>query len=200
MLVHQTLRSFALVVLVVLFPFLLFAQSKDNRFMDGCCVNPVFPRPKNVQRTLLPRGRVLEALNCATNNKDMDGTDSVAKSLGDPGFLHVAYFYGIYMPEQDGPALTIAIYSADEKHGWLMDIDWDGLKYFVGNLPELKKGRKAWRVSEINGGVWTYTRLWYLAQELGSSPHEKVGLNSIKNANPESCSVQVMLRSTLPTR
>jgi hypothetical protein len=113
----------------------------------------------------------------------------LANALGDKQALRVAYYYGKYMPEQQGPALTIAVYSADGNHGVLFDMDWESRKYFVENLPELLLSHKQWRTGEINGGLWSYTRLWYLAQEIGSRPRIEVPVDEIDRAKPEACTV-----------
>jgi len=93
------------------------------------------------------------------------------------------------MPEQDGRALSIAVYSKDGKRGILFDIDWDSRKYFVENLPDLLQAPRQWRVGEINGGLWSYTRLWYLAQEIGKRPRISVSVDKIERAKPEACTV-----------
>jgi hypothetical protein len=117
----------------------------------------------------------------------MDGADSVAASLGDKRALRVAYFFGRYMWGEESKTLTIAIYSADGTRGWLFDMDWEGRKYYVQNLPELRKTPKHWRVGEIQGGIWSYTRLWYVAQEVGSRPRQSIPVTRIIRSDPESC-------------
>lgn len=93
------------------------------------------------------------------------------------------------MPEQEGPALTIAVYSEDRKHGILFDTFWRKDEYLVGNLPPLLRTAKQWRVGEINGGLWSYSRLWYLAQEVGSRPTKRITLTEIKKNKPKQCRV-----------
>ena len=113
----------------------------------------------------------------------------MAKTLGSKERLTLAYYYGTYMPEQEGRALTVAVYSVDRRHGVLFDVDWESRKYFVDNLPDLFKSPKQWQVGEINGGLWSYTRLWYLAQEIGSRPRSTVSIREIERAKPASCMV-----------
>src|SRR5208337_4833629 len=84
-------------------------------------------------------------------------------------------------------ALTIAVYSVDGKHGILFDVDWEAGKYAVDNLPPLLKAPKQWRVGEINGGLWSYSRLWYLAQELGSRPRVSTTVEEIERRKPKGC-------------
>ncbi len=188
MLANQSSRALTLAILIASFPFLLVAQSNDGRFYEGCCLNrDVLSRPTHVSQETVPMTTLLEALNCSTNNKYIGGTDSEAKSLGDPNFLRVAYFFGRFLERQKSPDLTIAIYSADGKSGWLFDLEFKGHEYDLGTLPDLRKGRKAWRVGEINGGEWSFTRIWYLAQEIGSRPRQKISVNSIKKSKPETC-------------
>jgi hypothetical protein len=185
---NQSSRALILTILFASFPFLLDPQSNSGRFYEGCCLNrDVLARPTDVSQETVPMTTLLEALNCSTNNKYMRGTDSEAKSMGDPNFLHVAYFFGRFLERQKNPGLTIAIYSSDGKSGWLFDLDFKGSEYDLGNLPDLRKGRKAWRVGEINGGEWSFTRIWYLAQEIGSRPRQKISVDSVKKAKPASC-------------
>jgi hypothetical protein len=162
-----------------------FSQS----FQSGCCLNRKFPRPKHVSQSTVPPTRLQRALNCATNNKFIGGTRQLAEDLGDRTSLHIAYYYGTYMPEQEGPALTIGIYSIDGKSGVLFDVYWDSSKYFIDNLPTMLRLPMQWSVGEINGGLWSYTRLWYLAQEIGSRRRLKIPVAAIGHAKPQGCFV-----------
>jgi hypothetical protein len=200
MLAHQSLRALALVILITSFPFLLTAQSIGERFHEGCCLNrEVLSRPTNVSQETIPKAILLEALKCATNNEFTVDPESLAKWLGDPQSLHVAYYYGDFIPSPGRPGLAIATYSPHGKRGWMFDLDRNGHKFDVGNFPELMKGRKAWRVGEINGGEWSYTRIWYLAQEIGSRPRQIISVSSVTNVKPESCTGIWMFRSSQPT-
>jgi len=180
-------------LLVISLVVVSLSQKSDELFHepfhDGCCLNHSFVRPDGVSQSTVPTARLYEALNCAANNRFVGGARYLAKTLGDQESLHVAYYYGIYMPEQNGPALTIAAYSVDGQHGVLFDVVWASRKYGVGNLPLLLRARKKWRVGEIDGGLWSYTRLWYLAQEIGSRPRISIPLSTIEKAKPDSCSV-----------
>jgi len=173
--------------------FLLPAVAQESQplfyqpFQEGCCLNRSFPRPKQVSHVTVSATRLREALNCAANNRFVGGTRQLAKALGDEKSLSVSYYYGKYMPEQDGAALTIAVYSVDGKHGILFDVDWEAGKYAVDNLPPLLKAPKQWRVGEINGGLWSYSRLWYLAQELGSRPRVSTTVEEIERRKPKGC-------------
>jgi hypothetical protein len=158
-------------------------------FQQGCCVNRSFPRPAGVSQSSISRRRLLEALHCASGSRFVGGSGDLAKALGNKRQLTLAYYYGKYMPEQEGRALTIAVYSANGKHGALFDMAWDSRQYFVANLPELLKASNQWRVGEINGGLWSYTRLWYLAQEIGSRRRQWVSIREIEQATPASCMV-----------
>jgi len=181
-------------VLAFIFISGMWAQNSETPFhqpfQEGCCLNNHdFPRPQHVSQLQLSSTRLREALNCATNNGLVGGTRYLANALGDNRALHVAYYYGKYMPEQHGPALTIAVYSTDGNHGVLFDMDWESRKYFVENLPDLLRATRQWRVSEINGGLWSYTRLWYLAQEIGSRPRVSVPVDEIDRSKPVACTV-----------
>lgn len=167
------------------------AQGLKQPFQEGCCVNSNFRRPTNVSQATISKRRLLEVLNCATNNRFIGGTRNVAKALRTGDVLDVAYYYGTYMPEQNGPALSVAVYSEDRQHGILFDVDWDKDSYFVENLPPLLRSTKQWRVGEINGGLWSYSRLWYLAQEVGTRPTQRVTLKEIAQNKPTHCSVFV---------
>ncbi len=92
------------------------------------------------------------------------------------------------MPEQETEMLTVAVYSEDEHTGYLFDIGLDDGKYFLANLPELRNRKKHWQVGEINGGMWTYTRLSYLAQEIGTRSRQRVTVSQILAAQPKGCS------------
>jgi hypothetical protein len=137
----------------------------------------------------VPAARLQSALNCATNNKFIGGTRQLAEDLGDRTSLHIAYYYGTYMPEQEGPALTIGVYSTHGKSGVLFDVYWDSSKYFIDNLPTMLRLPSQWSVGEINGGLWSYTRLWYLAQEIGSRRRLKIPVAAIEHAQPQGCFV-----------
>lgn len=175
--------------------FALGAPGQDSAalfsepFQDGCCVNHSFARPEDVSQSTVSAVRLHEALNCAMNNKFIGGARYLANALGDQESFRVAYHYGVYMPEQEDPALTIAVYSVDGQHGVLFDVVWESRKYGVGNLPLLLRASKRWRVGEIDSGLWSYTRLWYLAQEIGSRPRFSIPVAVIQRAEPKSCSV-----------
>jgi hypothetical protein len=182
------------ILAVSLVPGVLAQESEEpfhQPFQQGCCVNRSFHRPKNVPQSTVPKAKLREALNCATNNRFVGGTRYLAKALGDQTSIRVAYYYGTYMPEQEGPALTIAAYSVDGRHGILFDVDSESRKYFVENLPPLLRAPNRWRVGEINGGLWTYTRLWYLAQEIGSRPRVSIPVAAIERVKPAGCVVFV---------
>ena len=180
------------ILTVSLIPGMLAQESEEpfhEPFQEGCCVNHSFPRPDDVSRSTVSATRLREALNCAVNNRFIGGARYLAKALGDQESLLVAYHYGVYMPEQEEPSLTIAVYSVDGQHGVLFDITWESKKYGVGNLPPLLRAPKQWRVGEINGGEWSYTRLWYLAQEIGARPRASIPVRTIERAKPEGCSI-----------
>jgi hypothetical protein len=183
------LCAFLIVAVSASAPSAFLAANVANDFRDGCCVNPAFPRPGKVSRATVPASVLIEAVNCATNNRLMSGTTNVARELGDETTLRVAYYFGRYMPEQDGKALTIAVYSVDGKRGWLFDLGREGHKYYVANSPELLRGADHWRVGEIDGGLWSYTRLWYLAQEIGSRPRQELLVKTVSRSKPESCEI-----------
>jgi hypothetical protein len=158
-------------------------------FQAGCCLNRRFPRPTNVSQATVPAARLQRALNCATNNKFIGGTRQLAGDLGDRTSLHIAYYYSKYMPEQGGPALTIGVYSTNGKSGVLFDVDRESSKYFIDNLPSMLRLPRQWSVGEINGGLWSYTRLWYLAQEIGSRRRLEIPVAAIEHAKPQGCFV-----------
>lgn len=166
-------------------------QPFSSPFQTGCCLNRSFPRPKHVSQSTVPAARLRKALNCATNNKFIGGTRQLAEDLGDQTSLHIAYYYGTYMPEQEGPALTIGVYSVDGKSGVLFDVDRESSKYFIDNLPAVRRSPRQWSVGEINGGLWSYTRLWYLAQEIGSRRRLEIPVAAIEHAKPQSCFVYI---------
>jgi hypothetical protein len=192
--VHVAINRCA-ILLISLFGSGSLAQKSEapfsQPFQEGCCVNRAFPRPKNVSMAPVSAKRLRKALSCATNNRFVGGTRKLASNLGDQTSLRVAYYYGTFMPEQEGPALTIAVYSADGNHGVLFDVDGESARYFVENLPPLLRGPKQWRLGEINGGLASYTRLWYLAQEIGSRPRVRIPLAAIEKAKPAACHVFV---------
>lgn len=167
-------------------------------FEDGCCLNPEFHRPVQVSRSTISSTRLAAALNCATNNEIIGGSSQLAKSFGDPKSLHIAYFSGTYMPGEKQPGLTIAVYSTDGRHGFLFDMSQESRKFSVWNVPELLRNPRQWRVGEIDGGLWSYTRLWYLAQEVGSRPRTQIPVSQIAHARPESCYVMSQDQSNWP--
>jgi hypothetical protein len=162
----------------------------SDPFYEGCCVSPSIPRPKNLSHATAPAARLLTALHCATNNDFAGGTGRLARNLGDGAALHVAYYYGSYMSSPDeAPSLTLGVYSVDGHHGVLFDGGWESSEYFFSNLPPLLRKSKQWRVGEIHGGLWSYTRLWYLAQEIGSRPRVAIPVADIERAKPKNCLV-----------
>jgi hypothetical protein len=185
---------FAAMLLIIFVPEVLAQKPQEplsQPFQAGCCLNRRFPRPTNVSQATVPAARLQRALNCATNNKFIGGTRQLAEDLGDRRSLHIAYYYGAYMPEQEGPALTIGVYSTDGKNGVLFDVDRESSKYFVDNLPTMLRLPRQWSVGEINGGLWSYTRLWYLAQEIGSRRRVEIPVAAIERAKPQSCFVLI---------
>jgi hypothetical protein len=194
---HAAAIGLYAILAVSLIPGMLAQKSEEpfhETFQEGCCLNRSFSRPEDVSRSQVSASKLREALHCSTDNRFIGGTRYLAKALGDQRSLHVAYYYGTYMPEQEGPALTIAVYSADAKHGVLFDVDWKGGKYYVENLPPLLRAPKQWRVGEINGGLWSYSRLWYLAQEIGLRPRISIPSADIERAKPQSCSVLLEIK------
>jgi hypothetical protein len=149
--------------------------------------NPAFKPPETVSHSTVETRVLEEALNCATNNRSVGGPAQLATLLGGRSSLNVSYFYGKYMPQQDAEMLTVAIYSENDRRGYLFDMSFDGGKYFIANLPQLRKSKKQWQVGEINGGMWSFTRLWYLAQEIGARPRQRVAISEILRAAPRSC-------------
>ena len=95
----------------------------------------------------------------------------------------MAYYYGKFLPEQGGKALTIAVYSQDGRDGRLFNIQFGNHGYFVVNYTDLRKGESQWRVGEINGGLASYTRLWRLAQEIGARPRQRIAVSTITQAS-----------------
>ncbi len=186
------LKSGISIVLLSLSAWLFTQESEapfPQPFQRGCCVNPQIRRPKKVSKATVSQSRLLQALNCAANNRFVGGTRYLAKALGDEKALKIAYYYGQYMHGQKKAALTIAIYSNDGQHGVLFDTDADSTGYFVVNLPPLLKAPNLWSVGEINGGLWSYTRLWYLAQEIGSRPKLSIPISTIEENKPIGCKV-----------
>lgn len=184
-------------VLVILAAMLLPMPQNRSRprqtFVEGCCLNEKdFPHPKHAVGKKLERSILLSALNCATNNQFLGTSESLAHAMGTGDGLRIAYFYGRYLPEQGGDALTVGIYSKDDRRGSLFDIDWqeDGT-FFVENIPDLLKRKNVWRVGEINGGFWSYTRLYYLAQDIGRMPKTLVPLSDVISHKPAACWVMV---------
>jgi hypothetical protein len=141
---------------------------------------------KRPQATV-PRRRLVEAVSCAASYHSTDSMSELARSLGDARVLRVAYYFGRYMPQQEDPALTIVVYSRDGKRGTMFDMALDGRNYRVANSADLLKGTKRWRVGEINGGLWSYTRLWYLAQEIGLRPRQEFTVEKIVDSQAQSC-------------
>ncbi len=182
-------KSLTLLLALLTFGLAPVVAQEPWPFQEGCCLNPRFPRPTKVSQSVVPKWRLLKVLNCATNNRFVGGTARIARSLGTADKLTIAYYYGKFMPEQGGKALTVAVYAADMKNGILFDVNWEDDKIFVENLPPLKRSARQWRVGEVNGGLWTYTRLWYLAQEIGARPKQELAINEINGATPESCFV-----------
>src|SRR5258708_6266839 len=178
------------IVLLLLFSPIFAGGQADEAFQEGCCVNTNIPRPGKVSQEVVSRKRLLRALNCAIRGLSADGAEQFAELRRDQSTLRVAYYFGRYMfeqDEQDGKALTIAVYSKDGTHGMLYDMDWKGQHYYVANAPALLRGPRQWRVGEINGGLWSYTRLWYLAQEIGSRPRLVIPKRSLIAHQPKSC-------------
>lgn len=173
-----------------------FSQSlpEGAQFREGCCVNPSFPRPNVVSQTTVPDKTLLKALNCATSSRFVGDAATLGRHFKTGQSLLVAYYYGKYMPEQSGPALTIATYSRDGQSAMLLDIEVDKDAYSVTNVPFAKKSRSDWKVAEVNGGLWTYTRLLYLAQELGLRRRRSIAIQAISQAKPTEC--RVMFEST----
>jgi hypothetical protein len=195
--IFAPMRAVARLVICFLFAatllFPLSPSAQEEEFMDGCCVNShAFPRPTHVSERTVSGQRLWEALNCAANNQFIGGLPDFAKSMGDTHVLRVAYYYGHYMEEEDkdaDPPLVLAVYSANGKDGFLFDSVWDKHDYFIDNLPNLKRATKRWRVGEINGGLWSYSRLYYLAQEIGSRPRQLISVRTIKAHPPSHCYV-----------
>lgn len=180
------------IILILLSLFASVPQNSVNTqssFDEGCCLDKKdFPHPKHPLRKDLQQPLLLLALNCATHNRFIGTSEQVAHSMGTNDNLEIAYFYGHYMPEQDRDALTIGVYSRDGQRGFLFDILWerDG-SYSVGNIPDLLRARSHWRVGGIDGGIWSYTRLYYLAQDLGRMPKIQVSLAEVVANKPAAC-------------
>ena len=173
---------------VVCFPASSPSQGTHDHFQEGCCRNPEFKRTKPVSDIKVSARVLTEALHCATNNISLGNSARLAKELGGRDTFNVSYFYGKYMPEQETQMLTVAVYSEDERTGYLFDLGFDNGKYFLAKLPELRNRKKQWQVGEINGGIWSYTRLWYLAQEVGTRSRQHVTVSEILAAQPKGCS------------
>jgi hypothetical protein len=173
-----------------------FSQSMPevDQFREGCCVNPSFSRPTIVSQATVADKMLLKALNCATSSRFVGDAAQLARRFETGQSLLVAYYYGKYMPEQMGPALTIATYSRDGQSAMLLDIDVAKDTYSVTNVPFAKKSRSSWKLAEVSGGLWTYTRLFYLAQELGLRRRRSIAIQAINHEKPTEC--RVMFEST----
>jgi len=171
----------------ICFPVASPSTGTHDHFQEGCCVNPEIKRPKLVSDTTVSVRVLTEALNCATNNIYFGNSTRLATELRGHDSLNVSYFYGKYMPEQEKEMLSIAAYSEDGRTGYLFDVESDNGKYYLANLPQLRRRKKQWQVGEINGGEWSYTRLWNLAQEIGTRRRERVTVSEILAARPERC-------------
>src|SRR5258708_1949065 len=161
------------IVLLLLFSPIFAGGQADEAFQEGCCVNTNIPRPGKVSQEVVSRKRLLRALNCAIRGLSADGAEQFAELRRDQSTLRVAYYFGRYMfeqDEQDGKALTIAVYSKDGTHGMLYDMDWKGQHYYVANAPALLRGPRQWRVGEINGGLWWYPPVLDLGPPICSPP------------------------------
>lgn len=180
-------NTFAYVVAVLLcLP--IYSQTAEDEFHEGCCLNrKAFPRPKEASRERVPDEVLFKALNCATSSKLVGNASQLAAHFGTGSDLIVAYYYGTYMPEQSGPALTLGVYSRDGRRGMLVDLAIDKDEYAVTNIPLLRKSPKEWRVGEIDGGLWTYTRLYYLAQEIGARPPQSISPAEIVQHHAAKC-------------
>ncbi len=185
--IHLIKPSVPLLLAALSLPILAPAKQPQEDFSQGCCRNPAFKPPKTVSHATVETRVLEEALNCATNNRSVGGPTQLAKLMGATGSLNVSYFYGKFMPQQDGEMLTVAVYSDNDRTGYLFDVGIDGGKYFIANLPQLRKSKKQWQVGEINGGMWSFTRLWYLAQEIGARPRQRLPISEILNTVPRSC-------------
>jgi hypothetical protein len=181
-----SLRAFAMLLLAF---STAISQTGADKFVDGCCINAAFARPRHVSKATIPKRRLLEALHCASSNRFMDGPLQLAQDMGDKRVLRVAYYFGTYLPQQEGDALTLVVYSSNGIEGWMFDMYWEGHNYYVANLPELRKAPKHWRVAEINGGMWSYTRLWYLAQEIGARPRQEIPTVEVIRSRPHGCDI-----------
>jgi hypothetical protein len=179
--------SIAFLLAALSFSILAPAKQPQEDFSQGCCRNPAFKPPETVSHSTVETRVLEEALNCATNNRSVGGPAQLATLLGGRSSLNVSYFYGKYMPQQDAEMVTVAVYSENDRRGYLFDMSFDGGKYFIANLPQLRKSKKQWQVGEINGGMWSFTRLWYLAQEIGARPRQRVAISEILRAAPRSC-------------
>jgi len=110
--------------------------------------------------------------------------------MGNARFLRVAYYYGRYLEDaEDNKSIVMGVYSADGRDGFLFHSKSDKSVYVIDNLPNLKKSPMRWRVGEINGGLWSYTRLYYLAQEVGSRPRQLISVKTIQAHPPTQCYV-----------
>lgn len=164
------------------------SQTINYEFQEGCCLNTqAFPRPSRASKAAVADVTILKSLNCATSSWLVADSKSVAKYWGTGSELLVAYYYGKYMPEQAGPTLTIGVYSRDGQRGMLFDIAYEGDDFSVVNIPAVRKSGNRWRVGEINGGVWSYTRLYHLAQEIGGRTRRAIRVDSIDSQGPAGC-------------
>ena len=164
------------------------SKETHHQFQEGCCLNPEIKPAEPVTHVTVSARILAEALNCATSNISLGNSARLAKELGRHDSFNVSYFYGKYMQEQETEMLTVAVYSEDERSGYLFDIGVDDGKYDLANLPELRNRKKQWQVGEIDGGIWSYTRLWRLAQEVGTRSRQPVTVSEVLAARPKGCS------------
>lgn len=154
------------------------SQTRGEQFREGCCVGELPKRPRTPTATA-PRKTLLEALYCATNN----GTKNRPKSK-----LVFAYVYGPYAREE--ATLGIAVYQPDGRSGLLYDV-YLPMKtrpgYSVGNMTDIQRNGKTWRVGEIWGGLWSYTRLFHMAQALATRPRVSVSEAEVAGHDSGNC-------------
>jgi len=155
-----------------------------DAWTEGCClISPSsFAPPKHLNNDPVPVALVAKALNCLEEN--------FTEGEGYPSDVKQRYraWYGKY--KSDKETLDLMIPTIQPNRWILIEATYnDQAGIVVNQYTQVWIWKNSWVLGEIQGGAWSFTRLFYVSQHLKLQPKEVMSLELIRKSQPNHCSI-----------
>ncbi len=129
----------------------------------------------------LPPSRIVAVANCLmTSPHVQEDLRTLGLKLGDNAPMR--FRIGSLLGTASTTGVNIAIYSNDDKRGWLFLVDSNNKGGFtvIRNAYRLARDSQKWQADEGNGGMWTYEEVSRYAESLFSNRRYIIRLTASK--------------------